>query len=178
MEISASAELECSTSSVDGCDSSRSSSLSCHKTGASVEYEIRPSLLDTLQSPRPSDLARKRKIHANPLPVGKKRSQAGTSARKHDPKTVTPLHRACEFPGEHLAASGGKLFCKACREYLALKRNVVVNHVKCAKYQRSKEKLLEKEAKERDLAQAIEKHDAQTQRKGETLDADTKVYTE
>ena len=57
-----------------------------------------------------------------------------------------------------------------------MKRNVVVNHVKCAKHQRSKEKLLEKEARERDLTQAIEKHDAQTQCKGETRDADTEVY--
>ena len=57
-----------------------------------------------------------------------------------------------------------------------MKRNVVVSHVKCAKQLRSKEKLLEKEARERDLEQALEKHDAQTNRKGETLDADTKVY--
>ena len=81
--------------------------------GASTsgESEIRPSLLDTLRSPRPSDLARKRKIHTNPPPVGKKRSQAGTSAgRKHNPKTVTLSRRASEFPDEHLTASGGKLF--------------------------------------------------------------------
>ena len=91
MEVSDSAELEYSTSSVDGCESSRSSCLSCHKTGASVESEIRPSLLDTLRSPRPSDLARKRKIYANPPPVENKRSQAGTSARKHNTKTVTPF---------------------------------------------------------------------------------------
>ena len=52
MEVSASAELEYSTSSVDGCESSRSSSLSCHKTGASVESEIRPSLLDMFRPNR------------------------------------------------------------------------------------------------------------------------------
>ena len=54
---------------------------------------------------------------------------------------------------------------------------MVVSHIKCAKHQRSKEKLLEKEARETDLAQAVEKHDAETHRKGETLNADTKVYS-
>ena len=140
--VSASAELnelESSTSSVDSCKSLRSRSLSCHKTGASVECEIHLSLLDTLQSPRPSNLARKQKIHTNPPSVGKKRSQAGTIACKHNPKIVTPLHMACKFLCEHLAALGGNNFCKACRECLALKRNVVVNHVKCVKHQRSKE---------------------------------------
>ena len=68
MEVSASVELsgfESSTSSIDGCDSSRSSSLNClncHKTGASVESEICPSLLDALQLPRPSDLDKKQKF--------------------------------------------------------------------------------------------------------------------
>ena len=110
MEVSAIAELEYSTSSVDSCESSRSSILSCHKTGASVESEIRTSLLDMLRSPRPSDLARKRKIHANPPPVGNKQSQAGTSTRKHEPKTVTSF------------------ITQECRECLALKRNVVANY--------------------------------------------------
>ena len=122
------------------------------------------------------DLARKRKIHANPPPGGKKRSQAGTSAQKDDPKTDTPLQRACKFTGEHQAASGGKLFVRHVGNASHLKQNVVVNHFKCANHQKSKEKLLENEARERDLAQPIEKHDAQTQRKGETPDADTKVY--
>ena len=51
-----------------------------------------------------------------------------------------------------------------------------MSHVKCAKHQKSKEKLLEKEARERDLAQSLEMHDAQTHRKGETLTEEHKVY--
>lgn len=84
--------------------------------------EIRLSLLDTLWSTRPLDLARRQKIHTNP------REEA--------------------IPGWH-----------QCWEYLALKRNGVVSHVKCAKHQKSKEKLLEKEARERDLARDIEQQD-------------------
>ena len=120
-----------------------------NRTGASGDSEICPRLLDMLQSPRPSDLARKWKIRTNPPPVGKKRSQTGTSAWKHDPKLVTRSHRAYQLSSEHLTTSGGRLFCKACRECLAWKQNVVVS-------QRSKEYLLEKEARERELAQAIE----------------------
>lgn len=57
-----------------------------------------------------------------------------------------------------------------------MKQNVVVSHVKCAKNQKSEEKLLEKEARERDLAQAIEKHDAQTHHKDKTLDEEHRVF--
>ncbi len=45
MESSA---IESSMSSGDGCESSRSSTTSCHTTGAGGESEIRPSLLETL----------------------------------------------------------------------------------------------------------------------------------
>ena len=38
-----------------------------------------------------------------------------------------------------------------------MKQNVAVSHIKSAKCQRNKEKLLEKEARERDLARAIKK---------------------
>ena len=51
-----------------------------------------------------------------------------------------------------------------------------MSHVKCAKHQKSKEKLMGKEARERDLAQSLAKHDAQTHRKGETLTEEHKVY--
>ena len=113
-----------------------------------------PSLLDKLRAPRPSDLGRKRRIHTNPPPVGKKRSLYGTSAGKHDPKSVSPA-RVTEFPGEHLTVSAGKLFCNACRECLVLKRSVVASHVKSSKHAEAKKQRLQKEARERDLAQSL-----------------------
>ena len=140
------------------------------------ESRTYPSLLDKLRAPRPSDLGRKRCVHANPPPVGKKRSRQGAIAGKHDPKTVSPTQRAREFPGEHLTVSAGKLFCKACRECLTIKRSIVSSHIKCTKHQESKKKLLEKEARERYIAQALQKHDAQTHRKGETLSDEQNVY--
>lgn len=51
-----------------------------------------------------------------------------------------------------------------------------MSHMKCAKHLNSKEKLLQKETRERDLAQALQKHVAQTHRKGETLNEEHKVY--
>jgi hypothetical protein len=122
-------------------------------------------------------LARKRKIHANPPPVGKKRSQTtSTGKRNYDPKKVSPSERVREFPGEHLTVSSGKLFCKACRESLVLKKSVLVSHVKSTKHECSKQKLLQNQSSERDIADALAKHDGQTHRKGETLDEESKVY--
>ena len=82
-----------------------------------------PSWFDKLKAPRPSDLARKRRNHANPPPVGKKRFHAtSTGKRNYDPKKVSASERVREFPGKHLTVSGGKLFCITCRESVVLKK--------------------------------------------------------
>ena len=69
-----------------------------------------------------------------------------------------------------------KLFCKACRETLAVKRSVVQCHLKSKKHENSKEQLKKREARERDIADALKVHDSQTHRKGETLPSKQKVY--
>lgn len=81
------------------------------------------------------------------------------------------LQRVSEFPGEHLRVSLGKLFCNACRETLSLKRSVVQLHVRSKKHEASKENLRNKTSRERDIALALQAHDAQTHRKGESLPA-------
>ena len=92
------------------------------------------------------------------------------------PKGITPSQRASEFPGEQLVVSAGKLCCRACKETLCLKRSVVLNHINSSKHKDGKQKLTVNTARERDLAKALEKHDAETHRKGETLPEDQKVY--
>ena len=124
------------------------------------------SLLDRLRSPLPSELSRKRKVHTNPPPKGKRRS---ASRGYCDPKSVSPLQRVREFPGEELTVSACKLFCRACRGCLGLKRSVILSHMKSAKHDEGKKRLLQKEAKELDIATAMKKHDEETHRKGETL---------
>ena len=110
------------------------------------------SMLDTLRSPTVSSLSRKRSVHCNLPHSGKKRS-SGT--RKYDPKSVSPAKRVSEFTGEELTASAGRLFCKACRETLSLKRSSIVNHVKSSKHLEAKEKLATKHAREMNIAHAI-----------------------
>ena len=134
------------------------------------------SILDRLRAPPVSLLARKRKVCVNPPPVGKKRSSGQALKAAYVPKRVTPSQRVSEFPGEQLVASAGKLFCKACKENLCLKRSVILNHIKSSKHASGKQALTTKQTRERDLALALERHDAQTNRKGETLPEEQKVY--
>ena len=69
-----------------------------------------------------------------------------------------------EFPGKELSESAGKLFCKACRENIAVKRSVVLNHIKSRKHAESKEKLKKRVARELDIAEALQAHDADAQK--------------
>ena len=86
-----------------------------NEVGESYQSSSKPenktsSWFDKLKAPRSSDLARKRKIHPNPPPVGKKRSHTtNTGKRNYDPKKVSPSERVREFPAENLTVSGGKL---------------------------------------------------------------------
>ena len=162
-----------STSEVvsDTTDTSEGSS----SRASSVEANGMPTILDRLRAPVPSHLARKRKVHANPPPpVGKKRSTS--LLRKSDPHSIQPKQRASEFPGEELVESAGRLFCRACREDIAIKRSVVVNHINSNKHKESKEKLRKKSAREQDIADALRIHDSETHRKGESLAEGQKVY--
>ena len=130
-------------------------------------------LLDRLKSPTPSDLARKRKVHCNP-PTGKRRSSGRHGMKEPEIKSS---QRVSEFPNEELTVSTlGRLFCKACRETLSVKRSTVANHMKSTKHQQSKEKLQKKEAREKDIASALKRYDETTQLKGQTLPKEQHIY--
>jgi len=103
----------------------------------------------------------------------KKRASGQALNATYIPKSVKPAQRALEFPGEHLVESAGSLFCRACRECLCVKRSVVLNHVQSRKHEG---KLKSKQIREADIAQALEKHDRDTHRKGEMLPEAQKVY--
>ena len=72
--------------------------------------------------------------------------------------------------------SNGKLFCKACREELSLKKIVVANHVQSKKHIAGKGKLSLKEAKERDIAESLVSSDQLDHPVGETLPLEQRVY--
>ena len=134
------------------------------------------SILDVLRPPTRSKLTRKRKVDSNPPPKGKRRARGEGST---EPKTVSPRQRVDEFPDERLTVTGkggSRLFCNACREELSLRRNVIANHVASNKHKTSKEKLVSRDSKERDIAQFLAADDALTHRVGETLPMEQRVY--
>ena len=85
---------------------------------------------------------------------------------------MTSSQRVREYPNESLTVSCGKLFCLACREDLSLKLSVISNHIKSRKHSQGKEKLKVKEARERDIADALKVHKTATHLEGETLPMD------
>ena len=151
---------------------SSESSINSSDCGSSSSTST--SILNKLRPPTISDLARKRKILVNIPPVGKRRST--TTVKKFDPKSVKPSDRVSEFPGEQLSQSAGRLFCKTCREDVAVKRSVVVNHIKSKKHEDGKKRLKRKELRERDIAESLRAHDNETHCKGETLPEAQNVY--
>ena len=53
---------------------------------------------------------------------------------------------------------------------------MILNHIKSSKHKDGKQVLTTKQARERDLALALEKHNAETHHKGQTLPEEQKVY--
>ena len=141
-------------------------------TSSSTENSSAPSILDRLKAPRLSDLTRKRKIDANP-PKGIHRARG---KGVNEPKSVSASQRTREFPKECLTVSSNKLFCTTCREELSLRKNVIVSHVASTKHKNGKERLLLKETKERDIAEALQVHDEAVHPIGETLPEEQRVY--
>ena len=100
------------------------------------------SLLKALHSPTLSQLACKRSIQRNssgPL-TGKKRCKGSTSS---EPKSVKPVDRVKQYPGDHFVVSANKLFCSACREEVSTKKRIIDLHIKSAKHQKGKKILRE-----------------------------------
>ena len=112
------------------------------------------SLLDRLRSPTSAEIARKRKIKANPPPKGKRRCKGTLTS---DPKGVTPNQRVRELSEEPFSISNGHLFCSGCREQLSLKRSIINHHniIQSTKHKKSKERLQVKEAREKNIADML-----------------------
>ena len=132
------------------------------------------SLIDRLRCPQRSDLSRKRKVEKS-LQVIKKHKVGATN--RSDPVSVSPSARVKEFPGECLTVRGGKLFCAACREELALKKSTIKTHIDSGtKHQNSKRKLEAKKAKERDLTDFLQAYDKDVQPAGRQVSMEERLY--
>ena len=142
-------------------------------SGSTFSRTSTVSLLQRMRAPKRSDLTRKRAVDHNPPLKGKRRCRG---AKQTDPKSVPAKQRISEFPNENLTVSNNKLFCKACREELSLKKNVIANHVRSSKHKAGKIKLVSKGAKEKDIADALKATDGQCHPVGETLPLDHRIY--
>ena len=76
------------------------------------------SLLDRLRSPTPADLSRKIRLRQTPPPKGVK---TGKGTEKGDLKRISACERVKSYPNEKFIVRSSKLFCRACKEILALK---------------------------------------------------------
>ena len=155
--------------------SSESTADSAESTADGAESTASCSLLSVLRCPKPSELSRKRKTQKNPPPpLGKCRATRGHGT--FDPKSVSPVQRVQEYPGESLSVSNKKVFCNACREEVGLKSSVVSNHIKSTKHKLGKERLVKKEATERDIATAFQTSSQELHPRGETLPEEQRIY--
>ena len=78
-------------------------------------------------------------------------------------------------PNEHLRVSAGVLFCGACREEVSLKRSIIANHIASTKHKQNKLKLVKKESREKDIAEALASYDKQEHPRGETPSKDQRI---
>ena len=131
-----------------------------------------PSLLSQLRAPRRSDLTCPRKIQQNAT----KRTQKSKPSCSTDPASISPAERVREFPNEALTVSAGKLFCSACREEVSLKRSIIKSHIKSAKHQRGQTAVARKQAREKDIVEALKDYDKQLHPAGETLPDPQRVF--
>ena len=161
-----------STSTYISIDSDYSADNDC--TSESLIEEPANSILNSLRCPTSSVLARKRKLHKNP-PSGMKR-RATQAKASYEPKSVTPTSRVAEYQNEYLTVSAGSLFCSACREPISLKKSVLKLHINSQKHKSHKSKLINKQAKQRDIAEALNQYDKLNHPKGETLPESVRIY--
>ena len=149
-----------------------STSLPETTTSSEASTSTASSLLDRLRSPQPSDLARKRHVKSNP-PRGSWKGKGKVTA---DPKSVSPSDRVKAYPGENFIVSNKKLFCRGCREELALKKSIVENHIASFKHKRGKDRLESKTKYEREISEALKRYDREHHPVGEHLPDSTRVY--
>ena len=131
------------------------------------------SLLEQLRSPASSTLARKRKVTKNTTLTGTKKGKGAVAA---EPQSISPATRVKEFPEESLCVSHGKLFCRACRETLSVKKSVVTQHIRSAKHSRGKDSVAKREKRERDISDMLKRYDKEVHPVGESLPDDVRVH--
>ena len=143
------------------------SNISGGETSTSTSSTSATSLLNVLRAPRPSDLARKRKLQCNP---GKRKKTKTFS--NFDPKGVKPQDHVRKYPNDCLSVSNGK----ACREELSLKSSSLTNYLKSQKHKEGKERLKRKEARDRNIANKLTDYNNDTHMVGESIAESSQIF--
>ena len=162
-------ELEISSDESFGSNEEESSSS---VSGIPADKSKVVALLSRLKPPQPSDLARKRKTACS-APKGMKKSKGSTSA---EPKSINPQQRLRQFPSEPLIVSNRRLFCNTYREQLSMKMSSLKNHIQSSKHKDGVKRLKSKEAREKNIAEALKAHNHDAHLKGESLPENHQVY--
>ena len=134
-------------------------------------------LVSMLRCPKPSELARKRKLKRNAANAPSTKYRRHLPKTINDPKSVTPFQRVAEYPKEPFTVSAGKLFCRACREEVGLKKSVIDNHIqRSKKHSTGKEVLSQKQEREQDIATALREFNSTEHIAGEHLPEEQQVF--
>ena len=131
------------------------------------------SLLDRLRSPTLADLARKRQLKQNPPPKGVK---GGKGKEKGGPKNISVNECVKTYPDEEFIVRNSKLFCRGCKEVLALKKSSIEYHIKSQKHISGKKKLALKNEEESNILEALHAYDSRVHPVGDGLPDSTRVY--
>ena len=123
-------------------------------------------LLDRLRSPTPADLSRKRHLRQNPPPKGVK---MGKGKEKADPKRVSACERVKSYPNEEFIVRSSKLFCRACKGSVRLKKSSIEYHIKSQKHISGKKKLALASKEESRIQKALHVYDSRTRLAGDGL---------
>ena len=80
------------------------------------------------------------------------------------------------YPNEELIVRSSKLFCRACKEVLALKKSSIEYHIKSQKHISGEKKLALASKEESRIQKVLHVYDSRTRLVGDGLPDSTRVY--
>lgn len=142
-----------------------------------MDHSFTLNVLQLLRRATPSTFGRSRVVIRNTKKNMERRGPGEAGVKTSTTvKTVSVQARMREFKGEPFCETNRKLFCKGCREVLAIKASIIKRHITSEKHKLGKTRLSQKEAREAIILQAIKKYDNEVPPEGKTLSDEQRVY--
>ena len=116
-----------------------------------------------------------RQLKQNPPPKGVKRGKGKEKGEKGDPKNISANKHGKTYPDEGFIVRNSKLFCRACKEVLALKKSSIEYHIKSQKHISGKKKLALKYKEESNILESLHVYDSRVHPVGDGLPDSTRV---